>query len=84
MSDEAVENRNFTLRDHPEIATEIAVFIGNFNALESLLHLVFAQMLGDTLGATHAFLAPWNSFSQKLDIIRDVCRLFQDHPPKRM
>src|SRR5450755_4691422 len=28
------------------------------------------------------FWPPWNSFSQKLDIIRDVCRLFQDHPPQ--
>jgi len=69
-----------SLRDYPEIAIEIAVFIGNFNALEAILHLAFSQMLGDGGRVTHCVLSPWNSFSQRLKIITQVCRLYPQHP----
>ena len=66
---------NESLRDHPTIATEITCYIGNFNALEAMLHLIFSQMINDKVGMTHAFLSPWNSFAQKLGIIIEIAKL---------
>ena len=65
-----------SLRDFPEIATEIACYIGNFNTIEAMLHLIFSQMINDNVGITHAFLSPWNSFAQKLDIIIEIAKLY--------
>ena len=80
MTDPKTEKPDPSLRDHPEIATEIACFIGNFNVLEALLHLLFAQMIGDSICIAHAVLSPWNSFAQKLDVIINVAKLISGNP----
>jgi len=68
------------LRDYPEIAIDIASYIGAFNALEAILHLVCAQMISDEIGVTHAFLSPVNSIDQRITMVVNVARLLKNNP----
>jgi hypothetical protein len=67
------------LRDYPEIAIDIATYIGIFNAVEAILHLLCAQMINDEIGVTHAFLSPWNSLDKRISIIVEVAKLLKNN-----
>jgi hypothetical protein len=73
-------NQVKSLKDYPEIAIAITEFISGFNSMEMLMHGLVSQILGDGKGLAHAFLARWNSFSNKLEIIVDIAKLSNDDP----
>jgi len=65
------------LRDYPEIAIDITSYIGAFNRVEAILHLLCAQMINDEIGVTHAFLSPVNSVNQCISIVVNVAKLLK-------
>ena len=62
----------------PEIIMGVGRYIMGFGYLEIVLHLTFAQIIGDSVGIAHAILSKWQSFAARLDVILDIVSLYPE------